>query len=120
MEKEMLRAEEKTSEPSELPVGITSFYEWADSFFKLYDLPTQDRDSIHMVLASEIINLKPGVTKVPKDHFYSILLSAAQKQIAGSVFQEIQQNKFAAEKQAKRDAEAAASAKVVANESVTV
>jgi hypothetical protein len=94
--------QEKAKEPSPLPVGVKEFHEWADSFADIYDLPTSDKDSIKIVLASEIINLKPGVFAVPKEHFYHVILSAAAKQVAGSVFQEIQQAKFSAEKLARR------------------
>lgn len=100
---------------TKLPVGVTEFEAWADSFSKIYDLPTSDQDSIRHVLASMIINFPPGVMKAPKYYFYKTIVGSCVKQVAGSVFQNIQQAKFAAEKVAKRDAEAAALAKEIPN-----
>lgn len=100
---------------SPLPVGVTEFNEWADSFNDIYDLPTKDKDSIRIVLSSTIINMGSVTTHRPKYHFYKAIMAAAAKQVAGSVFSEIQQAKFAADKVARR----ADTAKEVPNVVVT-
>ncbi len=100
---------------SPLPTGVSEFDAWADSFSEIYDLPTQDRDSIRIVLASTLINLGSITVAKPKEHFRKTIVAAASKQVAGSVFQTIQQAKFAADKLARRDAEAASQAKEVKN-----
>jgi hypothetical protein len=91
--------------PSPLPVGVSEFEAWAESFNDIYDLPTQDKDSIRIVLASTIINLGSITIKKPKYHFYKTIIAASAKQVAGSVFQTIQTAKFAADKVAKRNAQ---------------
>ncbi len=103
---------------SPLPVGMTEFESWADSFEELYDLPTKDKESIKVVLSSTIINLGSITISKPKYHFYKTLVAASAKQVAGSVFQQIQQAKFAADKVAKRDAQFA-NAKEVTNVAAT-
>lgn len=85
--------------PSRLPVGVTEFHAWAESFSEIYDLPTQDVDSIKFMLGSSILNLGPTVHRKPKYFFYAMMNAAAAKQIAGSVFYEIK------EKQKKAQAE---------------
>lgn len=101
---------------SPLPTGIPEFDAWAASFSEIYDLPTKDQESIRVVLASILINLGSVTVSKPKEHFRRSIVAAASKQVAGSVFQTIQTAKFAADKVARRDAEAAASAKVVVSE----
>ena len=88
--------------PSKLPVGIPEFNAWADSFNDIYDLPTKDRDSIRVVLSSTIINMGSITVSRPKYHFYRAIVAAAAKQVAGAIFHDIQQAKFAADKVARR------------------
>jgi hypothetical protein len=102
--------------PTKLPTGVTEFNAWAESFSETYDLPTQDRDSIKIVLASTVINLGSITTHKPKAHFLKTIIAASAKQVAGSVFQEIQQAKFAADRVARRDASAFTQAKEVPND----
>lgn len=76
--------------PSKIPVGATEFQVWVDSFFETYDLPTEHRDSISLVLATTIIhNLGPQALYKPKYYFYLTIMSGAAKQVAGAAFYDI-------------------------------
>lgn len=86
--------------PTKLPVGVSEFESWADSFSEIYDLATQDRDSIHFILANEIIRLNPrDYFRKSKFYFYLLIQTAAAKQVAGYQFQQVKKRQ--AELQAK-------------------
>lgn len=87
--------------PSKLPTGVTAFHEWAESFAEIYDVPTEDKDSIKFTLASIIMHLGPQAAYKSKHYFYLTMTAGAAKQVAGSVFYDIKQKqKEAAEKAA--------------------
>lgn len=76
--------------PTNLPVGMTEFNEWADSFFEIYDLPTDNKDSVYHTLAAIVINGGSQTHRRSKYFCYATLKAGAAKQIAGAVFHEIQ------------------------------
>lgn len=86
--------------PSRLPVGMQEFDTWSDSFSEIYNLPTDNKDSIKFTLASIIMHL--GGQDAYKSKFYFLLTvrSGAAKQIAGSVFYDIKKKAQEAEKAA--------------------
>lgn len=86
--------------PSALPVGLTEFNEWADSVADTYDLPTQDRDSVHYALATMILHLGPTVAYKSDWYFVLSIRSACAKQVAGATFQDIKARQKAAEQAA--------------------
>jgi len=81
--------------PTNLPVGITEFNEWADSFVETYDLPTTDKDTIYHTLAAIVINSGSQVHRRSKYFCYVTIKAGAAKQIAGAVFSEIQHKRRA-------------------------
>jgi hypothetical protein len=89
--------------PTNLPVGIDEFNKWADSFFEIYDLPTQDKDSVYHTLAAIVINGGSQTHRRSKYFCYATLRAGAAKQIAGSIFTEIQMRRRA---EAAKDVEA--------------
>lgn len=94
--------------PTKLPIGITEFNFWADSFFDIYDLPTKDKDSVHYALATMIINGGQQMTHRPKYFFYKTLVAGAQRQVAGQVFYDIKtRQKALADAEAKKANETA-------------
>lgn len=98
--------------PTRLPVGVTAFNEWADSFLETYTLATQDHDSIHYILATEILRLNPtDYARKSKFHFYLIIQTAAAKQVAGNAFQEIKNRQKELQEKATKEA-------VVSNDAV--
>lgn len=89
--------------PTSLPVGVTEFNTWVDSFFETYDLATDDKDSIAHALATNIMHLGPQVHRKSKHYFYKTIQAGAAKQIAHNAFREIQikkqeEQRLAAEK----------------------
>lgn len=84
--------------PSKIPVGVTEFNSWADSFSDVYTLPTQDQDSLRFTLASIIMHLGPQAAYKPKVYFLLTLKAAAAKQVAGQVFYDIKTKHQAQEK----------------------
>lgn len=97
--------------PSALPTGVAEFHEWADKIIATYDLPTKDEKSVKFLLASACINQQnPLVYSRPLFHFVKMVRHAANKQVAGAVFQEIKQAQIDADKAAK-------AAELTANES---
>ncbi len=77
--------------PSKLPTGVLEFDTWSESFFKTYDLPTQDKDSVKYALATMIMHSGPTTAYKSKLYFYLALSAGAAKQVAGSVFYEIKE-----------------------------
>lgn len=75
--------------PSPIPVGITEFNAWIDSFFNTYDLPTKDRDSVAFTVATMIIHSGPTNAYKSKFSFLLALRASAAKQIASQTFQDI-------------------------------
>ena len=75
--------------PAKLPTGVTEFHAWADKFIATYSLPTKDVDSIKFIMAAELINLRPTTFRRSYRYFYSIIHTAATKQLASAVFTEI-------------------------------
>ncbi len=86
--------------PSRVPVGVSEFNAWAESFMELYQMPTQDLDSTKFTLASIIMHLGPQAAFVSKHFFFVTIRAAAAKQVAGSVFYEIKQKQALAQKAA--------------------
>ena len=88
--------------PSDLPTGMKEFDAWVDSIIETYDLPTADRTSIRFLFATACINQQnPLIYRRPKFYFVRMIRHAANKQVAGSVFQEIKREQQEAEKNAK-------------------
>lgn len=93
--------------PSRLPVGMTEFDQWSDSFSDIFDMPTSNKESIKFTLASIIMHLGAQDAYKSKFYFYLTMKAGAAKQVAGSYFYEIkQQQKLAAEEAAKKAQEA--------------
>lgn len=99
-------------EPSRLPVGVTEFHAWVDSFMELYEFPTKDMDSIKFAFATMIMHLGPTDDVKPKEYFYKALMAGAAKQVAGEVFREIKIR----QEEARKAAEAAAALEASSNE----
>lgn len=72
--------------PSELPNGVVAFNTWADSFFDIYTMPTEDRASVHWALATTIMRLGPQTAFKSKFYFYLTIKAGAAKQIASEAF----------------------------------
>lgn len=89
--------------PSKLPVGVTEFHAWAESFLEIYDLPTKDVDSVKYTLATILMHLGPQVAYKPKFYFFITMKAAAAKQIAGAVFREIKERQAEAQKAAQNE-----------------
>jgi hypothetical protein len=83
--------------PTPLPVGLSEFNAWADSFATTYSLPTADQDSIRYALATMIMHQGPTAAYKSKFFFYLCLRSSAAKQVAGAAFMEIKTKQQAAQ-----------------------
>lgn len=88
-----------------LPTGVSTFNAWADSFYDLYQMPTEDRNSVKFALAAMIMHLGPQDAYKSKHYFYLSLLAGASKQVAGSVFTEIKENQRKAQIAAELEAQ---------------
>lgn len=81
--------------PSKLPVGMSQFESWADSFSDTYNLATQNQDAIRFVLATSMMHLSPTAAFKSKYYFYLLLETAASKQIASAAFTKIKEDDIA-------------------------
>ncbi len=93
--------------PTLLPVGLTSFYTWADSILELSG-QYADKESMQFAIASMVIHLPAGKAYCSKNHFVAGLRKSAANQVASQVFQEI---KTKMEEKQKAEATAAQQAK---------
>ena len=90
--------------PESLPTGMAEFDRWTDAIIATYDLPTADRTSIRFLLATICINQQnPTIYKRSKFYFVKMIRHAANKQIAGAVFQDIKKEQAEADKKAKEE-----------------
>lgn len=94
--------------PTAVPVGMTAFDDWAQSIMDIYPLPTSDKNSVKYSLATMIMHRGPLTAYWPKFWFFLAFRSAAAKQIAGAVFQEIKLKQQADHEAAKKAAAEAA------------
>lgn len=76
--------------PRPLPVGVTQFNAWVDRFLDTYPMPTTSRRDVTYVLASMIIHGDKVMAYRSDFRFFLAIWSAAAKQVAGAVFQNIQ------------------------------
>jgi len=91
--------------PSKLPVGKTEFDEWTDSIIELSG-KYADKDSMQFVIATQVMNLGPQRSSVPKNFFVRTLRKAAANQVAGQVFYDIKTKQQEAAKAAQAEATA--------------
>lgn len=80
--------------PSKLPTGVQEFNNWVESFFEIYQLPTQDVASVKAAVAMMIAHsdtsklFLKGVYR-SKFYFYLQLHMSASRQVALSVHKEL-------------------------------
>lgn len=84
--------------PTRLPQGKTAFTEWADDILNTYGLP--NNDSTHFALATMVMHLGPSQCFRPKIFFALKCWTAASKEIAHAVMQELKEKQQAALKAA--------------------
>lgn len=89
--------------PSKLPVGLIEFNAWAEKFSSTYNLPTKDTNSVRFVLATSMLNFTHITSHKSMYYFYKVFMSAAVKQVAGSVFQDIKRQQQEVALAAKND-----------------
>lgn len=75
--------------PEAIPTGMEAFDQWAESFFDIYEMPTQDKASVKFTLASVVMHLGPQAAHKSKLFFYLTLKAAAAKQVAAATFSKI-------------------------------
>lgn len=97
--------------PTGLPVGMTEFNKFTNDVIELSG-KYADEDSMRFAIASMITHLKHTEAYIPKNYFVKCLRSAAAKQVAGQVFQDIKQKQLEAQEAAKKAAEVTAQNKV--------
>lgn len=97
--------------PSNLPVGMTQFEQFANDIVMLAG-PLADENSMKYVIASIILNLGPNTSKISKQYFVRSMRKAAANQIAGQVFTNIKEaqkaEELAKQQLEKQDVEATA------------
>jgi len=90
--------------PTTLPQGMTEFEIWSDNILNLYKLP--NNESTKFALATMILHLPSGKSKVSKRHFGESLKKASANEIAAAVMQNLkakQKARIEAEQQANKE-----------------
>lgn len=93
--------------PTRLPLGMAESDTFVDSIIELLGpgLEKVPKDDIRFVIATNITHLGPKAFKVSKNHFVQVIRTAAAKQIAGQMFQDVKKRQ---QEELKKQAEAAA------------
>lgn len=102
--------------PTRLPVGIADFEKFAADIMALLPkgLKNIPRNDIEFVIATTMQRLGPDAVRRSKNYFVSIVHSAASKQVAAQVFQNIKIRQQ--EEQATKQAEVTASQETVTSD----
>lgn len=82
--------------PAPLPVGLTSFNEWADSIIELSG-KFADEDSLKWAISNMVMHLPSTTDRVPKNYFVKCLRKTAANQVCGQVFMDIKEKQKAAQ-----------------------
>jgi hypothetical protein len=91
--------------PRRLPVGMTAFDEAVKRVYALTgDICTEN--DVRYVMASAITHMGPNSSVKSDRYFLTLIRSAAAKQIAGAVFQDIRQKQAEAQQKALEEAAA--------------
>lgn len=85
--------------PTRMPVGKTQYDTWLQSVIELAG-PIADEQSMAWVISNEIMRLKPGQDRVPKNAFVKDLRRFACMQIAANKVLEIKEAQAQKSKQA--------------------
>lgn len=94
--------------PETLPAGVPAFNIFVDSIIANYDLPTNRRDDVAYVIASNITTFSSTRSSASKRLFVRLIRAAAAKQVAGAAFGEIRERLRAEQKAAEEAAKQAA------------
>ena len=88
--------------PTDLPIGMTEFDQWAGSVIALTDLP--DNDSMRFALATRVLHLGETQAAISKLHLARCLHKGAANQIAAGFMQDVKAKYDALAKQEKEAA----------------